>query len=292
MPQHIVLTVSGTGTNMFDTTPPQPALVGQQLAENEPDIFFWQPVGDYPAATIPMDPSVVMGVQSLIYLTTGEIYPGFNITPGPFYRYNSLVLDGYSQGAMVVCQFIQWCWKYNRMDILSRIVAVVVEGNPQRLAGFASGNEFAGWPMPPDKNGGPSGGIAQAVNPNGACNMTLAQMQCQLPNAAEVTHFWGDFANTNNPDQGATELYAIAPQNGVGSIEQTVFNAVQNLDGPSILGVMGDLMHPIEDIQAIVNGFQFLAAGANADHYSYDITPMYNFISLAGHQTMPFLVAA
>lgn len=286
MSRHVVLTVAGTGSDLWNTAPPQPAGVGQALAQNEPDTYFWQPVGDYPAATFPMGPSVTMGVQSLIYLTTGETYEGFNITPGQTYRDNSLILLGYSQGAMVVCQFIQWCYQWDRTDILERIVAVGVWGNPQRLEGWASGNEFAGWPLPGQVDGADTGGIAQGVNANGPVNMTLEQMQPRLPH--EVTHFWGDFVNTNNPDRGATELYANTPQNGVGGIEQSIFNLVQNFDLATAWGLVQDLGQPLPDILAIFNGFLFLAAQGNADHYTYDPAPIYNFIHLAGSQTEPF----
>jgi hypothetical protein len=40
--------------------------------------------------------------------------------------------------------------------------------------------------------------------------------------------------------------------------------------------------------EAIYNGGMFLAAGPNASHYTYDTTPIYNFIALAGQQTQPF----
>lgn len=286
MSRHIVLTVSGTGTNMFDTSNPQPALVGSRLQAAQPDRYLWQPVGDYPAATFPMGPSVTMGVQSLIYLTTGEIYPGFNITPGMTYRGNSLILTGYSQGAMVMAQFIQWCHQYNRMDILSRIVAVAVWGNPQRLEGWASGNEFAGWPMPGLTDKSVTGGIAQAANKFGPINLTLEQMQPQL--LTPVTHFWGDFVNTNDRDDGKTELYANAPQNMVGSVEQTIFNLVQNFDLDTAAGLVQDVLRPVPTAEAILNGFEFLVATGNADHYTYDTEPIYNFVELAGSGTDPF----
>lgn len=286
MSRHIVLTVSGTGTNMWDTTSPQPALVGQTLQANNPDRYLWQPVGDYPAATFPMGPSVTEGVQSLIYLTTGETYAGFNITPGQTYADSSLILNGYSQGAMVVAQFIQWCWQFSRYDILKRIVCVAVWGNPQRLEGWASGNEFAGWPVPGERDSSATGGIAQGANNDGPVNLTLQQMQPQLE--TPVTHFWGDFVNTNDADDGETELYANAPQNGVGSVEQTIFNAVQNLSLEAAWDVFADIAHPVNTIDAIINGFEFLAATGAADHYTYDTEPIYNFVALAGSETEPF----
>jgi hypothetical protein len=288
MSHHIVLTVAGTGSDMFNTASPQPALVGSQLAANEPDTYFWQPVGDYPAATFPMQPSVNDGVNSLVYLTTGTTVPGDTNTtvPGPNYPENSLMLVGYSQGALVVCQFIQWCYANGRMDILERIVAVAVWGNPQRLAGFASGNEFAGWPMPTTTDGTVTGGIAQTVNVNGPANITMEMMQPQLK--TPVTHFWGDFVNTNTPDGGKTELYANAPQGAVGMVEQSIFNAVENLDGATAFGVLQDLDNLPATAEGIFNGFEFLAALGNADHYTYNTEPMYNFLALAGSETAPF----
>jgi Cutinase len=273
---------------MWDTTSPQPALVGSELAQNLPGTYFWQPVGDYPAATFPMQPSVNDGVNSLIYLTTGVPIPGSNTTvPGPNYPENSLMLLGYSQGALVVCQFVQWCWANNRHDILERIVAVAVWGNPQRLSGFASGNEFAGWPMPGLVDGAPTGGIAQGVNANGPVNMTMAQMQPQLK--TPVTHYWGDFVNTNTADQGATELYANCPQNETGVVEQSIFNAVETFDFMTVEGVIADLELPLINVgEAIINGFEFLGAQGNADHYTYDVVPIYNFLALAGSETAPF----
>lgn len=268
---------------MWDTSGCQPAAIASELAANQPALFYWQPVGDYPADTYPMQLSVTDGVNSLIYLTTGEVVPGANVTvPGPTYPESGLVLIGYSQGAMVIAQFIQWCYANNRTDILSRIVCVATYGNPQRLAGFASGNEFTGWPLPPND----TGGIAQKTNPNGPCNLTFEQVQPRLPNP--VTHFWGEFVNTATSDGGASELYANAPQNDAGTVEQSIFNAVQNLDVQTAIGVLLDLQYPIGIGMAILNGFEFLAEGQNADHYNYDPQAIYNFVSLAGSETPPF----
>jgi hypothetical protein len=288
MSRHVVLTIAGTGSDLFNTASPQPALVGSSLATNEPDTYFWQPVGDYPAATFPMQPSVTDGVNSLVYLTTGTTVPGDTNTtvPGPNYPSNSLILLGYSQGALVVAQFVQWCLANNRLDILERIVAVGVWGNPQRLAGFASGNEFAGWPQPAAVDGTVSGGIAQAVNANGPANLTADELGPWIK--TPVTHFWGDFVNTNTPDLGATELYANAPQGAVGGVEQSIFNAVENLDAATALGVLEDLEEVLDVGLAVINGFEFLGATGAADHYTYDTVPIYNFIALAGSETAPF----
>jgi len=51
MAQHVVMTVSGTGTDMWDQTSPQPAAVANALpgvATGNSGPFLWQPVGNYP----------------------------------------------------------------------------------------------------------------------------------------------------------------------------------------------------------------------------------------------------
>jgi hypothetical protein len=303
---HIVFTVSGTGTNMTDTTTPQPALVGSNLAAADPDLFLWQPVGDYPAATFPMGPSVLDGINSLIYMTTGDPVPGSNTTvPGPTYPENSIILLGYSQGAIVVCAFVQWCFANNRQDILERLVAVGVWGNPCRLPGFASGNEFAGWPLPGTVDGYITGGISGPGTTNlpaGAGVMTLEQVQPQL--ATEVTHYWGDFVNTIGD---GNDLYADCPTGPSpvtldgeaipGSAETLIYEIIQGIgteDLPELELQLTRLFgtEPLPELlgitEAIINGGLFLIRGANAAHYTYDTTPIQSFIALAGSQTAPW----
>jgi hypothetical protein len=302
MSHHIVFTVSGTGTNMWDTTSPQPALVGSSLATNQPDTYSWQPVGDYPAATFPMGDSVTDGINSLIYMTTGVPVEGSNTTvPGPTYTGNSFILLGYSQGAIVVCGFVQWCFANNRMDVLQRLVAVGVWGNPCRLPGFASGNEFAGWPLPADVDGYITGGIS-GPGSNGPGCMTAAQVQPQL--LTPVTHYWGDFVNTVGD---GNDLYADCPTGPSpvtltgealpGSIETVVYDLVQSIGGSDLAPILqaleriigaDQIPEAIAAAQAILNGGMFLVAGANAAHYTYNTVPIYDFIALAGSETAPW----
>ena len=58
MMPHIVMTVSGSNVDMWNTASPQPAGVASALAAAFPDLFYWQPVGNYPASVFPMGPSV------------------------------------------------------------------------------------------------------------------------------------------------------------------------------------------------------------------------------------------
>lgn len=306
MSRHILLTASGTGVDMWNTITPQPALIASNLATAQPDLFFWQPVGDYPASVFPMGPSVQDGIDSLIYLTTGVPVAGSNTTvPGPTYTENSLILAGYSQGASVVCGFIQWLFANNRTDVLQRIVAVAVWGNPMRLPGFASGNEFAGWPLPADVDGFVTGGISgpgTAHSGAGAGCMTAEQVKPQL--LTPVKHYWGDFVNTIG--QG-NDLYADCPTGPSpvtldgealpGSAETLIYEIVQNIgveDFPELelqltrlLGT-DQLPEILGVAEAVINGGMFLVAGPSAAHYTYDPTPIQTFVSLAGNETAPW----
>jgi hypothetical protein len=303
---HVVFTVAGTGSDMWNTAAPQPAGIAQQLEATFPDTYLWQPVGDYPAATFPMGDSVTDGINSLIYMITGEPVAGSNTTvPGPTYVENGLQLLGYSQGAIVVCGFIQWCFANNRMDVLERIVTVAVWGNPCRLPGFASGNDFAGWPDPGTVDGFETGGIA-GPGTVGPGQMTPEQVLCQLPAALLATkkHYWGDFVNTIGD---ATDIYADCPTGPApvtlagealpGSFETLIYDLVQEIgsaDMPALIQAVqrllgtGDLPDIIGVGEAVLNGGLFLAAGPDAAHYTYDPTPIYNFVAASGSETPPF----
>ena len=53
-----ILTWQGTGADMWTGFPAQTASAAQQA---NPNVFYWQPVGNWPAATYPMGPSVAAG---------------------------------------------------------------------------------------------------------------------------------------------------------------------------------------------------------------------------------------
>jgi hypothetical protein len=302
MAQHIVITASGTGVGMWDTTPPQPAAVATALDQT---LCFWQPLGNYPASvTNPqMGQSVQDGVNEIVRLIN-VVYPPGNS------RGTSFILLGYSQGAIVVSHFI-------RDELLSAtgrcygragdLVAVGVWGNPCRLPGWASGNEYAGWPTPADIDGVVTGGIA---------GPDCLQPQHVVPHlATEVTHFWGEWVNTIGD---GNDLYADAPvgppsgsptgldistsgppwvnEPPAGTYETQIYNIVQQW-WPNVIAIAKDIFKLFgpdlfEELmgiaEAIINGGMFAAAGPNASHYTYDITPIINFIGQAAAETPPF----
>lgn len=281
--RHVVLTVQGTGVDMWNAAPPQPAAVAQAL---DPNVYFWQPVGNYPASvTNPqMGESVQDGVNELVRLVN-EVYPPGNPTGSTF------VLLGYSQGAIVVSHFMRDHVVNPKGDCHARygdIVAVCTWGNPCRMPGFASGNDFAGWPDPADVDGFVTGGIS------GPDNLAAADL---LPASTTVGHYWGEFVNTLGQ---ATDIYADCPQGGPGVYETQVYNVVQKANLNNIWAFIVDIQRLALSLgsaalftqlwslaEAIINGGLFLAAGPNAAHYTYDVTPIINFVNVAGGETAP-----
>jgi len=291
MPKHIVFTVSGTGTNMWDQTSPQPALVANLLpgvSTGNSGPYFWQPVGNYPAAPFPMGPSVQKGVNELVRLIN-QVYPRGNAVG------SGIILLGYSQGAIVVSHFMRDQVVNPNGQCHSRygdIVAVATWGNPCRGPGFASGNQFAGWPMPTKLDGVVTGGIA------GPDDLKPA---AYAPASPSLTHYWGEFVNTIG---NGRDIYCDCPvgtnpwtaEAQVGKVETNIYNIVQKVTVAdiwqilreiiSVVGSLGLALIPI--IEAIVNGGLFFQAGPTAAHYTYDVGPIFSFVNLAGTQTAPF----
>ena len=291
MAQHVVMTVSGTGASMWDQTPPQPAAVANALpgvANGNSGPFFWQPVGNYPAAPFPMGPSVQDGVRELIRLVNDVYPPGNPVGQG-------IILLGYSQGAIVVSHFMRDHVVNPNGECHARwpdIVAVATWGNPCRAPGFASGNDFAGWPDPGNVDGVVTGGIA---GPDDLHPSVYA------PASTTVRHYWGEFVNTigNGNDiytdcpVGTNPWTAEAP---TGVVETNIYDIVQNVTPADIfqiilevVGVIATLgLELIPIIEAIINGGLFVQAGPTAPHYTYDIGPITNFVALAGSETPPY----
>lgn len=301
MARHIVITAAGTGSGMWNTAWPQPAAVAAAL---DPNRFFWQPLGNYPASlTGPeMDQSANDGVDETVRLVN-EVYPPGNPIG------NTIVLLGYSQGAMVISRFM-------RNEVINPngrcharradIICVATWGNPQRLPGFASGNEFAGWPMPADRDGAITGGISGPDN--------LKPEDVAPPNTT-VHHYWGEFVNTlggnidlytENPcgppsgSPAGTAINVGGPPWGseplAGTYETQIYNLVIKTSVTSLFAFVLDIFHlfgatvfpqVIGIAEAIWNGGMFAAAGPGAAHYTYDISPIITFVNLAGTETPP-----
>lgn len=266
----VLMTWAGTGSPMDNTAWPQPAAVAQAAVDAFPNLFTWQPVGNYPASIFSpnMGASALDGYNEGVRLAT-QVWP------------NNLIIPlGYSQGA--ICG--SWWWKNWAIPNgqQSRIPAALMWGNPLRSPGYANGNKYAGWGMPGKRDGQVTGGIAGP--------------DCLTP--AQTPDNWLDFVWLGG-DGGATELYTNAPvgtnpwskEPGVGLDETLIYQMIVTKDfGGTLEGLVAliesaveQFINPIDMViamaEAIWNGLQFVGAGPSADHYAYDLTPMINYLT-------------
>lgn len=230
----------------------------------------WQWTG-YPAATFPMRPSVLAGWEEMVRL--------INSIPGKF------VLDGYSQGALVVCML----WRHDLLAPSGRLhhrlndcLAVITYGNPMRAPGVAYGNTLLwGRPAPGPDDGYTTGGIAGPGN--------LHPSECLFPDSHPQTGKPAvyDFANPG-------DLYAAAPcgddpwnnPTKVGSNETLIYESVMDFNGGDLFSWAKTIFKTISMpwttvwpmFQSIWNGIQFLKAGMNAPHWQYDSRPATDFV--------------
>jgi hypothetical protein len=257
-PKITLFTAQGTGVDMFDTDSPQPYGAALYVQQMYPNNVFVQPVGNYPAAVVPMGASVNDGVAEMVRLCTGSS------GPGPFYQTGPKILFGYSQAGILMSHF----WRDHVLapegdchDQLDNIIAAVTFGNPCRSPGIANGNAAAGWGMPGLKDGDVTGGISGP--------------DCLTPE--QTPGWWYDYVWLGS-DGGATELYTNAPvgsnpwtaEAAAGEAGTMIYNIVQNPGLGDILSLVKALGQPIATIEEIYNGITFAAKGPNADHFSYN----------------------
>ena len=128
----VFFTVHGTGV----ADPLAPGLPAD-TARAVLDLCDWQPIGNYPAAAFPMWPSITKGQAELQYQAGGG--------DDGRWKDRDIWLAGYSQGAIVVGQFL----KHDVMDpngayhyLLPRIKKVVFWGNPMRQKGIVAFDQW------------------------------------------------------------------------------------------------------------------------------------------------------
>lgn len=115
----VLLTLQGTG--MPDPEGPgYPADLARQLVADRPDLFVWQPVGNWPASAFPMKSSYTQAVTELVRLMT-TVWHGWNF-----------ILIGYSQGAIATSIVLQRMMTGDLGFYLPHMTAGVTWGNPMR----------------------------------------------------------------------------------------------------------------------------------------------------------------
>jgi hypothetical protein len=163
---------------------------------------------------------------------------------------------------------------------------------PAEPLGFASGNDFAGWPDPGKVDGVVTGGIAGPDD---------LRPSVYVPVSKTVKHYWGEFVNTIG---NGNDIYAGCPVGSnpwtaeapTGVVETNIHDIVQNVTVADIFQIILEVVGVIATaglelipiIEAIINGGLFLQAGPGAAHYTYGIVPITNFVALAGAETQPY----
>lgn len=282
-----LVAVSGTAANWtmgyqaengFALTDPWLMMRGQCLGPSEGSHWFFQGVG-YPAATFPMRPSYKAGIEEVVRLLL-EVHP-----TGWF------VLDGYSQGAEVVCTV----WRDEILNPNGRLhyrlndcLGIVTYGNPMRCPGIAYGNTLiARKPVPGKVDGYATGGISGAN--------CLRPEECLFPYGHPLAGKAAvlDFANDG-------DIFASAPMGEtpwismpkVGHNMNLIYEAVMDFNGKDILAFAATLYSfatgPMKEflplVQAIWNGLRFLSQGMNAPHWKYDPWPATGYLDKLGRQ--------
>lgn len=214
----------------------------------------------YPAATIPMWPSVQIGRQNLVaaidsyaqaYFAAWGVYP-------------PITGSGYSQGSMVWDQV--WV-----LDILSPtgvlhyllpyVYRIYQYGHVFRMPGVARGNVLAGLSQDLTQNGVEAGGIG---GPN---DLTEAQTNYLAPDGNTVI-----VSSANSGDIysaapcGPNPWTDLAPQGKTGYLFFKIVMQPTFLDVVEAAEVLGD---PIASIEEGINAGTFFAEGVNAPHYQY-----------------------
>jgi hypothetical protein len=234
----------GTGVDMW-TGPP--ADVGRAAAAARPDVFYFQPVGNWTAALPPlMGQGIVDGLREGIHLAA-DVHPN-----------NFIIPIGYSIGAVIGAKF--WRDYIIATGQQSRVPAGIMFGPPMRCPGKANGNKFAGWEMPAADHGGIAG--PDDLRPE------------QTPDT------WLDFVQMGH-DHGATALYENCKtgpnpwtaEDEEGAVETSIYADATAPDSMSgiinFFKILLNLGHLGGIAMAIWTGTRFLGAGAAADHYNY-----------------------
>jgi hypothetical protein len=278
-----LVTVAGTVARWWEG---YPADTARYLTEwqatwreltGEPERFLWQGA-EYPSATFPMRPSVLIGWEEVVSLLLNKHPTG------------KFTLSGYSQGALVVCLV----WKHEILDPAGRLhhrlndcLAVHTYGNPMRAPGIAYGNTLLwGRPAPGKEDGYTTGGIAGPAD--------LRPEECVFPESHPQTGKPAvfDFANPG-------DLYAACPvgddpwenESEVGASETLIYETVLDFNGGDLWSWFKVIFKTVTKpwtvwsrVQAIWNGIQFAKAGMNAPHWQYDIRPEITHLEQLGRQ--------
>lgn len=238
----VLITAQGTGVDMW-TGPP--ADTARELERRK--LCTWQPLGNWPAATFPMWPSITQGVaegEKQIRFWAGD-------------RGQDIWLAGYSQGAIVTSLL----WKYSLApggplaDLRHKVTKAVTWGNPMREAGRFRG-DGADWDARPDTGGA---------------------MVDRLENTPS---WWVDFAHK-------ADLYTDCEMDDEGEYKRAICKIVMGnqwwAGQDNIFEQIGELFaHPFVEVvamaKAIWDAGLFFAHGTGP-HVDYSVGPAIDYLA-------------
>jgi hypothetical protein len=216
----------------------------------------------YPAATLPMWPSVQDGRAMLVaaiqadaaaYLAANGSYTGFAIAG-----------SGYSQGSMVWDQV--WVEDFVAPGgvlnyLLPYVYRIYQYGHVFRTPGIAWGNALAGLPQSLPVDGVETGGIGAALD------LTEAQTNYVSPVGTPVIYSCANAGDIYSAcEVGLNPWTAIAPE---GFIADLFYKVVMQPTFIDVVEVAEVLEHPLAGIVELFRVMQFFAEGVNAPHYEY-----------------------
>ncbi|ARQ95471.1 DNA helicase [Mycobacterium phage Shandong1] len=119
MSKPMLLTAQGTGVDMWTGYP-------ADIARRMEDLYFFQPIGKYPAKVWPMGPSVKIGVDEGVDLVLqAEARPAREVPDG-------YALCGYSQGAWLISDLLDEFRTGRLKHVGHKLMAGAAIGNPRR----------------------------------------------------------------------------------------------------------------------------------------------------------------
>lgn len=216
----------------------------------------------YPAATLPMWPSVEDGRAQLVsqISTDATHYATMHGT------YEGLVIvgSGYSQGSMVWDQV----WVHDILDpngslhyLLPHVYRIYQFGHVFRCPAIAHGNALAGLPQSMPVDGVETGGIGAKLD------LTPEQTNYASPVGTPMV-----YSCANPGDLYSACEVGLDPWNHiahVGFIADIFYRIVMQPTFADVIAVAEVLEHPIAGIIELFRTMKFFAEGMSAPHYEY-----------------------
>lgn len=226
----------------------------------------------YPAATIPMWPSVLVGREYLVQAILNYCNDFYAI----FGFYPVIILTGYSQGTMVtdVCFVYDFLTPPGGTDpdglptgrlhhLLPFLYRSYQTGHIFRTPQIAHLNAKAGLSENITTNGVPAGGIG------GPKDLTPEQTNTLAPDGQPIVQSGanpGDIYTSAPCGLKPYSVSTLAPQGKTAYIFFRIIMDPTFLDTIEAVEVLG---HPIDSIEEGLNAVKFFAEAGNSPHYQY-----------------------